>query len=87
MSGPVLESDLAWCRHHFAMMRDGGVWAVPRSGLVFTRRGDGLVLTDRMPWQDGMPMTAEAFGAFQRADAELIRDRFAAAGITVDVAL
>ena len=34
-----------WCRQVHAMLTEGGTWVVPRSGLVFTRRGSGLLLT------------------------------------------
>ncbi len=92
-SPPVTEQDKNWSIMRFAMMRDGSVWAVPRSGLIFTRRGDVLVLTARMPWTeeleqaaaDGLdvPPSAEAFVAYQNADYEVIAERFEAAGITV----
>lgn len=29
------EQVLSWCRNLVASLRDGGVWAIPRSGLVF----------------------------------------------------
>lgn len=86
-------SDLAWCRAHFASMADGGVWGVPRSGLVFCRRGEALVLVERMPWTSEMaeaaelgrdvPGSEEELRAYQDADYETIRGRFEAAGITV----
>lgn len=84
---------IAWARRRFGLMRDGAVWAVPRSGLIFTRHGDALVLTDRMPWttelaqaaRDGadVPPNAGALLAYQDADYELILARFEAAGVTV----
>ncbi len=88
-------ADLAWCRDWFATMSDGGIWAVPRSGLIFTRRGDVLILTSRMPWTAelaqavaadvglDLPPSAGALADYQDADYELIRSRFKLAGIPV----
>lgn len=38
---------LAWCRNLVATVRNGGVWGIPRSGIVFTLDHDKkqLVLT------------------------------------------
>jgi hypothetical protein len=93
MGGDPSPEDLSWCRQQLDIVRDGGIWGVPRSGLLFTRRGDGFVLTARMPWIEEMeqaylegrdvPSSADALRAYQDADYELIRSRFAAAGIEV----
>jgi hypothetical protein len=90
-------ADTIWCRSHFDTMADGGIWAVPRSGLIFTRRGEALELTSRMPWTEeiaraavddwNVPANAEALRAYQDADYDLIRSRFEQAGITVRDAL
>ena len=48
-----------WSRRQFAMMKDQGVWGIPRSGLIFQRQGDELVLINRMPHEEGMPVTPE----------------------------
>lgn len=29
------EHILAWCRNHMALIQDGGVWGIPRSGTAF----------------------------------------------------
>lgn len=93
-SPTTVDADIAWSRSHFNHMReDGGIWAVPRSGLVFTRRGDELVLTARMPWtpeleaaaragQD-VPKSAAELASYQDMEYETIRDRFERAGIKV----
>jgi hypothetical protein len=62
-----------WCQGVFDMLVDGGVWGVPRSGLIFTKRGETLVLTS-----PDVP-TAE-----QLEDYDCIREHFAAAGLTVE---
>jgi hypothetical protein len=72
-----------WSRRQFAMLRDGGVWGVPRSGLVFQRRGDELVLVNRMPHTQEMPVTPEQLAETQRSDIAVITAHFGAAGITV----
>jgi hypothetical protein len=38
-----------WCRSLFDTIKDGGAWAVPRSGLIFRKEGKKLVLTQRLP--------------------------------------
>jgi len=76
--------DPAWCRSVMGMLADGGIWGVPRSGLVFTKRGDKLVLTSEMPHMEGLPMTAEELADYQREDYELIKERFELAGFQVE---
>jgi hypothetical protein len=70
-----------WCRAHFAMLKDGGVWGVPRSGLIFTRCGDALVLTARMPHDPAMPLTAAELDKQQHDDFAGIKLHFDAAGV------
>lgn len=63
-----------WCRQLFASLNDGGHWAVPRSGLVFLKEGQRLVLTSCLP-------------GFKRSeqldDYCSIKEHFEAAGIEV----
>ena len=72
-----------WSRRHFATMKDGGVWGVPRSGLIFQRQGGELVLIDRMPHTEEMPVTPEQLAEQQRSDIAVITAHFGAAGIVV----
>lgn len=72
-----------WCRTMFDSLVDGGMWGVPRSGLLFTRRGDALVLTDRLPWQEGMPITKAQVREQQDGDLAAISRYMGIAGITV----
>ena len=67
----------------FAMMKDGGVWGVPRSGIVFQRRGEELVLIDRMPHMKEMPVTPAQLDQHQQADFDVVKAHFGAAGIRV----
>jgi hypothetical protein len=78
---------VAWCKKLLNSLNDHGVWGVPRSGLMFQRQGDMLVLIDRMPYMDGMPVTPAQLVAQQDAEFELTRRYFAAAGITVAMGL
>lgn len=76
--------DAAWSRQLFDSLNDGGVWGVPRSGLVFAKRGDVLALTEVMPWEEGMPVTRDELIAYQQSEFALIQERFKLAGITVE---
>lgn len=67
-----------WCQQLFATLSQGGVWAVPRSGLVFTKRGDTMVLTSR----EAHDSTAK-WVRYQQSDYDLIKSEFAKAGITI----
>ncbi len=73
-----------WSRRHFNMMADGGTWGVPRSGLLYVRRGDRLVLQSRMPYDPAMPLTEKQLDEQQHADIKLIKKHFEAAGIKVE---
>ena len=79
----IEEGGIEWSRNHFRMMSDGGTWAVPRSGLVFTKQGAELVLTARLPWESGMPGDPNDLLAYQDDDYEAIKRHFEAAGIPV----
>ena len=71
------EQHKEWCRVHFALMAERGVWGVPRSGLTFQKQGDKLVLVSKVS-----PITP-TFAQFQEDDYEVIRDQFNEAGIKV----
>lgn len=75
--------EATWSRNLFDALNDGGTWGVPRSGLIFTKRGEEFVLTARMPWMEGMPITAAQVDEQQLSDFEAIRRHMADAGITV----
>lgn len=67
----------------FRMLAEGGSWAVPRSGLIFRKQGDALVLITQMPWQADLPGTPKDWAEFQADDFNTIREHFAAAGVEV----
>ena len=79
-------ASIAWCKQYFAMLADGGVWAIKRSGLIFQRRGDRLVYFQRMPWLEEMEgtITPEQLDAQQRREYDINKKFFAAAGIAVE---
>ena len=77
------KAHIDWSRHHFEMMAEGGVWGIPRSGLLFGKRGDTLVLLSRMPWVEGMPLSARALRQQQDRDVAGVKEHFEAAGIKV----
>jgi hypothetical protein len=72
-----------WCQRHFSMMAEEGIWAVPRSGLVFTKRKGALVLTDVMPYDPAMPMNEDELREYQDEDFNVIKSHFEASGIPV----
>lgn len=85
------EEEVAWCRQQWALLRDGGMWGVPRSGLIFCKdaRAKELVLVGRMPHDprmtqfDGSPLTAEQLREQQDGEVEEIGKRFAEFGVTI----
>jgi hypothetical protein len=59
-----------WCREIFRTMKQGGLWAIPRSGMVFRKSGKVLLWVANFPakrkHENRRPrefqMTYEAFG-------------------------
>lgn len=88
MSGAFgIGSDLSWVewsRQQFHMLKIGGVWGVPRSGLVFTRTGDKhLALTGVMPHDPAMGITPRQLFDQQAEEFQGIQRYMKLAGITV----
>ena len=73
-----------WSRNHFARMAEGAQWGIPRSGLLFTKLGNVLKLTARMPHDPAMPITAAQLDEQQRSELASIRRHFEAAGVAVE---
>jgi hypothetical protein len=88
MSEPTLNAEhVEWCRLLFRGLKIGGVWGVPRSGLIFTRAGeDELTLTERMPYMDGMEelLTPAQLVEQQQEEYEACAAHMRAAGVTVN---
>lgn len=77
------EQWIEWSRNVFSALRVGGVWGVPRSGLVFTRTGEKtLALTEVMPHDPAMPVTPRQLFEQQAGDFQSIQGYMKKAGIT-----
>lgn len=74
---------VAWSGHFFRHMADEAVWGIPRSGLVFQKQGDSLVLIQEMPYDPVLPISEAELHEYQRAEFEAVKAHFEAAGITV----
>lgn len=84
MSAPEEERHVQWCKGMFFTLAPGGVWGVPRSGLVFERTGErALALVARMPYEDGMPIDPVELEAYQQGDFEQIQHYMGLGGILV----
>jgi hypothetical protein len=69
----------------WAMLTDGGRWAVPRCGLMYRKdeRTATFALYERMPHHPDMPCTAEELREAQDDDHRGIVVMFAVIGVTV----
>jgi len=86
-------NDIEWTRQNHALTREGGIWTVPRSGLIFRRTNTGFELINVMPY---LPEMSEAFATghdvppspsalmiFQKQDYECIKRRHEESGLTM----
>lgn len=74
-----------WSRSLWDLIADGGVWAVPRSGLIFRKTGPArMTLIARMPHEPEMPMSADALREYQDEEYESIKFQFGRVGVEVD---
>lgn len=80
---PLPQWEVEWSRRLFMSLRERGIWGVPRSGLMFQRQDDTLVLVEIMPWTSGMPLSARELRRYQDEDYDAIARRFRAAGFRV----
>jgi hypothetical protein len=82
-----------WDQRNHSMVREGGTWSVPRSGLIFQKVSGGWELIAVMPWMPEMataaaegrdvPTTAEALLEYQRSDFACIQRSHDFSGLTV----
>lgn len=79
------DEEVAWCSQLWESIRDGGVWAIPRTGLIFQKRVNPprLVLTNRMPYHPAMECTPEDLQESQNSDLIATRERFWLLGVSV----
>ena len=69
--------NIAWCRNLWQSLKVGGVWGVPRSGLMFRKTAKGFDLSDI-----ARPVS-RSFKIYQRQDFECNVKHFALAGLEV----
>ena len=74
-----------WGRELWASLADGGVWGVPRCGLIYQKDEPEkrLVLVQRMPWFAELSVTAEELRERQDYDHQRITQMMYAVGIEV----
>ena len=74
-----------WATNMWAMLKDGGVWTVPRTGQNYRKEEEAkrLVLVARIPWDEGCPISRERLLQLQDEDHEGITQVFAAIGVEV----
>jgi hypothetical protein len=87
------QDHIHWCKQNYALLKNGGSWAVPRSGLIFQRTENGYELINVMPYTDDMaigaylgkdvPQSAEELLAYQRSDFAVIKKYNTLAGLEV----
>lgn len=77
------ETQHSWARMMWNALTDRGYWGVPRSGLVFQKRGEVLALTDRMPHVEDMPASPRQIRTLQDDDFDGIRQLFGDIGVEV----
>jgi hypothetical protein len=89
----IKPSNILWSKNQWGRIREGGTWAVPRSGLIFKRTKDGFDLLSIMPFLPELadaakagrdvPPDAEALWDCQRSDFQCIRKNFREAGLSI----
>lgn len=72
-----------WCRQMWASLNEGGVWGIPRSGLVFSKRNGKLVLIECIPHMEEMPVTAAQLKRQQDSDFDATVEHFGRVGVEV----
>ena len=83
---PAVEQwEVDWTRGLWETLRDRGVGGVPRAGVVFQKREAEreFAVVARMPYEEGMPLTAKQLAEQQQSEIDGIRLRLAVAGISV----
>ena len=83
MTGIGVDGSRGFASELWNMLNEGGVWGVPRSGLMFRKEGMTFVLQARMPWDPEIPLSSEEWEDFQESDISGIATMMAAIGVTV----
>jgi hypothetical protein len=85
MYEPSLAEQEEWATTLWNMLRDNGIWGIPRSGLMYRKDKERarLTLYERMPWMEGMPLTREELREEQDSDHGGLVVLFAIIGVEV----
>lgn len=83
MTNQVKDEHVEWSKNLFNNLKEGGVWAVPRSGLMFTKTNGSFALTKLMPWDPLMSFGKNELTKYQQEDYAIIAKHMRAAGISV----
>jgi len=82
-----MTDEAQWIRETFDIVKNDGIWVVPRSGLTFKKNIQGedsltLVLRSPAPYDD-TPYEPKLWAGYQQADYEIIAGHARDAGIDV----
>lgn len=86
MSGhPQDAENRQWAISMWAMLKDGGNWALPRSGLLYRKESAAaeLVLVARMPWDDQLPVDEFEWVTKQQNDHDGVKLMMSTIGVEV----
>jgi len=74
-----------WGQNLWSSLEDGGVWGIPRCGLIYQKDEPEkrLVLIARMPWFDELSVTEAELRERQKHDHEGVTKMMYAIGIEV----
>ena len=70
-----------WYRALYDHLPEGGLWIIPRSGMVFRKQDDGFVWVGTIPCNDPLYRMAPDFA--RDAEYEAAREHFGEADIVV----
>lgn len=84
-TGISIDGTRGFARGLWDMLTDGGVWGVPRSGLMYQKdeAGSRFILVARMPWFEGLSCTDVELRESQDFDHAGITTMFALIGVKV----
>lgn len=78
----ISPSNVEWARDLFNSLADGGRWQIPATGLIYQRRGDRLVLIQRLE-QNATGISGQRLTTRQNEQHQETIRHFAVAGIFV----
>jgi len=78
-----IDGSRGWASAMWSMLNEGGIWGVPRSGLVLRKEGNLFIVQDRMPWVPIMPWSEAEWLQMQEDEIKDLTAMFAGIGVTV----